>query len=143
MHSLLRLPIDGENVYDLKEKTLSQLQDKLKGIKYIIIDEYSVIGQKMFEWIYRKLKQSSGLMDTGFGGFSIILVGDIAQLSPVLDKPLHCPVSEDPMTMMGFFAFRTIDHVAKLEQNVRASLADDRHEFRELLLRLHYGESLF
>ena len=143
MHSLLRLPIDGKNVYDLKEKTLSQLQDKLKGIKYIIIDEYSVIGQKMFEWIYRKLKQSSGLMDTGFGGFSIILVGDIAQLSPVLDKPLRCPVSEDPMTMMSFFAFRTIDHVAKLEQNVRASLADDRHEFRELLLRLHYGESLF
>ena len=69
------------------------------------------------------------------------MVGDIAQLSPVLDKPLYCPVSEDPMAMMRFFAFRTIDHVAKLEQNVRASLADDRHEFRELLLRLQYGES--
>ena len=34
--------------------------------------------------------------------FSIILVGDIAQLPPVLDRPLYCSVSEDPMAMMKF-----------------------------------------
>lgn len=53
-------------------------------------------------------------MDTVYGGFSIILVGDIVQLPPVLDRPLYCPVSEDPMAMIGFFAFRKIDHVVKL-----------------------------
>ena len=45
-------------------------------------------------------------MHTVFGGFSIILVGDIAQLPPVSDRPIYCPVSEDPMAMMDFFAFR-------------------------------------
>ena len=64
------------------------------------------MGQKMFGWIDRRLKQVSGLMDTLFGGFPIILVGDIAQLPPVLDKPLYYLVS----------------------------LAADQQEFRELLL---------
>ena len=67
-----------------------------------MIDEYSVMGQKMFGWIDRRLKQVSGLMDTLFGGFPIILVGDIAQLPPVLDKLLYYLVSEVPMAMMGF-----------------------------------------
>ena len=56
----------------------------------------------MFGWIDRKLIKISELMDTVYGGFSIILVGDIAQLPPVLDRPLYCPVSEDPMAMIGF-----------------------------------------
>ena len=141
LHSLLRLQINGKNARDLKGKTLAQLQYKLKRINYIIIDEYSVIGQKMFGWIDRILRKVSGLMDTVFGGFSIIFVGDIAQLPPVLDIPLYCPVSEDPMAMMGFFVFRKIDHVVKSEQNVRRSLAAYQQEFRELLLRLRNGES--
>ena len=69
------------------------------------------------------------------------MVGDIAQVSPVLNKPFYFPVLEDPMAMMGFLAFRKIDYVVKLEQNVRASLAADQQEFRELLLRLFNGES--
>ena len=80
-------------------------------------------------------------MHTVFGGFSIILVGDIAQLPPVLDRPIYCPVSEDPMAMIDFFAFRKIDLVVKLEQNVRASIAADQQQFREILLRLRTGES--
>ena len=64
-------------------------------------------------------------MDTVFGGFTLILVGDIAQLPPVLDKPLYCLASEDPLAMMGRFDFRKIDYVVKLKQNVRVSLADD------------------
>ena len=68
----------------------------------------------MFGWIDRRLIKISELMDTVYGGISIILVGDIAQLPPVLDRPLYFPVSEDPMTMIGIFAFRKIDQVVKL-----------------------------
>ena len=79
-------------------------------------------------------------MDTVFGGFSIILVGDIAQLPTVLDRPIYCSVLEEPMAIMGLFAFRKTDLVVKSEQNVRASIAADQQEFRELLLRLRNGE---
>ena len=39
LHSLLRLQINGKDGCDLKGKTLAQLQEKLKRINYIIIDE--------------------------------------------------------------------------------------------------------
>ena len=55
-------------------------------------------------------------MDTVFGGFSIIFLEDIAQLQTVLDRPIYCSVLEDPMAIMGFFAFRKTDLVMKLEQ---------------------------
>ena len=77
----------------------------------------------MFGWIDTRLRQISGLIDTVFGGFSIILVGDLAQLPPAWDRT-YCPVSKDPMAVMGFFAFRKIDRL-KLEQNTRASLDPD------------------
>ena len=119
-----------------KRKNISTIIRQIKETGYIIIDEYSVMGQKMFGWIDRRLRPVSGLMDTLFGGFPIILVGDIAQLPPVLDKPLYCLVSENQMAMMGFFALRNIDHVMKLEQNLMTLLAADQQEFKELLLRL-------
>ena len=91
LHSLLSLPIRGLYQRDLTGRALTQLQERLHNKKYIIIDEFSVIGQKMLGWIDKRLRQASGILDVVFGGFSWILVGDIAQLPPVNDKPLfHC-----------------------------------------------------
>ena len=45
MQSHLRIPINGKNACDLKGKTLAQLQDKLKGINYIIIDITSLLDR--------------------------------------------------------------------------------------------------
>ena len=68
LHSLLRLPIRGKYNCDLKGQALAKLQETMKEIKYIIIDEFSVIGQQMMGWIDRHLRQASGLMDTTFWG---------------------------------------------------------------------------
>ena len=46
-----------------------------------------MIGQKRLGWIDCRLRQANGLRDKVFGGYSVILVGDIAQLPPVSDKP--------------------------------------------------------
>ena len=104
LHTLLCLPIRGRNTCDLKGKALAQLQEKLKNVKYVIIDEFSVIGLRMLGWIDKCLQQARGLMNTVFGGYSIIMVGDIAQLPPVLDRPLYCPPTEDPIIIMGCYA---------------------------------------
>ena len=59
LHSLLQLPIRAKRNGPLTSTALSKLQDDLNGIKcLIIIDEYSVIGQKMFGWIDRRLRQA-------------------------------------------------------------------------------------
>ena len=43
----------------------------------------------MFAWINRRCKQATGNLTVPFGGMSIILVGDIAQLPPVTDQVLY------------------------------------------------------
>ena len=72
LHSLLNLPIRGRNCHDLKGDALSNLQNKLDGVKYIIIDEYSVVGQNLLGWINKRCRQGKGEPDKPFGGLSII-----------------------------------------------------------------------
>ena len=103
------------------------------GIRYIIIDEYSVIGQKLFGWIDRRWKQATGQHGVLFGGISIILVGDIAQLPPVTDKVLYHNRSTGDMATTGFCAYRQIKKVVKLTVNEREKGSDIMQEdFRNL-----------
>lgn len=57
LHSLLKLPIRGRNLKDLKGPALLQLQERLNGVKYLIIDEYSVFGQNLLGWIDKRCRQ--------------------------------------------------------------------------------------
>lgn len=106
LHSLLQLPIRGKRNGPLTSSALSKLQDDLTGVTCLIIDEFSVIGQKMFGWINRRLKQATGFTTSPFGGISIILVGDIAQLPPVSDSSsyggvLHVPKISNSCSIGG------------------------------------------
>lgn len=73
LHSLLQLPIKGKKNCPLQSSALSRLQRDLDSVKYLIIDEFSVIGQKMFAWINRRCKQATGLTTQPFGGISVII----------------------------------------------------------------------
>ena len=64
IHSLLKLPVGPEGHCDLKGRTLSTLQEQSKNIEYIIIDEYSMLGQITFGWIDKRLCQIRGKSDT-------------------------------------------------------------------------------
>ena len=89
LHSILQLPIAGRKSSELRGQALKRLQDEMDGAQYLIIDEYSVIGQKMFGWINRRCKQATGVSTLTFGGISMILVGDVGQLPPVSDKVIY------------------------------------------------------
>ena len=88
LHSLLRLPIGTKRLNDLKRTALLQLQSNLESVKYLIIDEYSFVGQGLFSWIDSRCKQAISKTNILFGGNSVLLFGDIAQLPPVGDKVL-------------------------------------------------------
>ena len=57
-HSLLNLLIREENCCELKGRGLKEFQYKLKGVKYILIEEFSVIDKEMFRWVDRRLRQA-------------------------------------------------------------------------------------
>ena len=44
------------------------MQARMANISYLIIDEVSVIGQRMLRSIARRLRQASGLKDETSGG---------------------------------------------------------------------------
>lgn len=50
IHSLLKLPIGSHGRKDLMGQSLRRLQESLNGVDYIIIDEYSMLGQVAFSW---------------------------------------------------------------------------------------------
>ena len=89
VHSGLNLPVGPRGNKDLKRQSLLRLQDRLRDIKYLLIDEYSMLGPTLLGWIDKGCRQATGQQDEIFGGKSFILVGNPAQLPPVADKPLY------------------------------------------------------
>ena len=140
LHSLLKLPIQSKNCCELKGSVLADMQMKMAHIRYLIIDEFSVIGQRTLEWIDRKLQQASGLKDEIFGGYSVILFGDFAQLPPVSDKPLYHTKPDNATSLMGYTAYMKFQDVVKLTVNQRVSDSSESR-FRDLLVRVRNGES--
>ena len=142
IHSLLKLPVGAKGNKDLAGQSLIRLQERLSTIEYIIIDEYSMLGQTMLGWIDRRCKQASGLSDTLFGNKSVILCGDPAQLPPVADKPLYHSIPSNSIGEQGYLTHQMFDKVVKLNVNQRVQGDNpEQTKFRELLLRLRKGQS--
>lgn len=88
LHSLLDLPTRGE-LKELEGNRLQQLQTRLKEVKYLIIDEMSIVGRKLFGQVDSRLRQAfPHAADQVLGGCSCLLFGDFGQLPPVMDLPL-------------------------------------------------------
>ena len=128
---------------ELKGIALQQLQSYLQNIQYLIIDEYSFVGQSLFGWIDCRCRPATGLANQAFGGLSVILVGDIAQLSPVGDKPLfHSLPKSDIKQIQGHLIYQEFKQVVTLSVNHRVDgKSNDQGCFRDLLIRARNGES--
>ena len=89
LHSLLSLPVKGD-FKPLEGKRLHNMQETLASVEYIIIDEMSMVGRKMFGQVDRRLRQVyPNQSEELFGGRSCLLIGDWGQLPPVMDLPLY------------------------------------------------------
>ena len=123
-------------------QALITIQERLKQVDFIIIDEYSMLGQLTLGWIDRRCRQATGLCEELFGGKSLILFGDPAQLPPVGDKPLYHSKPSNAIAEQGYTAYQMFDKVVILKVNQRV-LGSALHQilFRELLMRLRNGET--
>ena len=69
---------------ELSHDIANTIREKLSDIKLIIIDEISTVGSALFTRVDIRLRQIKGV-NLPFGGISIICVGDLHQLPPVMD----------------------------------------------------------
>lgn len=101
-------------------------------MKYLVIYEFSVIGQKMFAWINRLCKQATGL----------ILCGDIAQLLPISDQVLYHNKPKNDLAVKGYCMYQKFQTAVKLQTNEWTKGSNREQEnFRQLQMRARNGDS--
>ena len=141
LHSLFHLPTRGE-FKQLEGNRLQQLQQTMSSIRYIIIDEMSMVGRKVFGQIDRRLRQAfPHHAQEVFGGCSLLLFGDFGQLPPVMDLPLYTTDSRSDLSDQGRTAYLQFDKAFTLTQVMRQAGSDpDQVRFRDILLRLRNAQ---
>lgn len=112
---------------------MANLQKKLKHIKYLIVDEVSMLGQNMMAWVDKRLRQATTHLDVPFGGISVLLIDDFAQLPPVGDRPLFAPEGEGSH---GHTMYKLVKKVVR-----QSGTNAESKQFRDILLRLRDGKS--
>ncbi|KPM39851.1 hypothetical protein AK830_g6688 [Neonectria ditissima] len=144
IHSLLRLPVSKtiQGLPPISASDMSNLQAKLRSVRYLVIDEKSMIGLRMLGLIDARLRQvfPQG-QNKFFGGLNVLLLGDFYQLPPVMEKPLY---SNANLTTTSELAGRNAYHAFKktviLKQVVRQA-GDDQADFRNALQSLRNNTS--
>lgn len=116
LHSLLSLPTKGD-FKDLDRRKLNEMQQSLSQIRYLIIDEMSMVGRKTYGQINKCLSQIFHYKAHELlGGCSCILFGDFGQLPPVLDLPLYTTVSRNELSDLRSSTYHSFDCAVVLDQ---------------------------
>ena len=88
IHSAFGIPASQslKNNKPLNSGRLNTMRCELGSLKLILLDELSMVGNSMFtvQLINNRLKDLKGSKED-FGGVSIITLGDLFQLKPVMD----------------------------------------------------------
>ncbi|KJZ71537.1 hypothetical protein HIM_09075 [Hirsutella minnesotensis 3608] len=135
LHSLLHLPIN-KDFKPLSAIDKAQLQKKLRDIKYLIVDEKSMLGLRQLSWIDDRLREAfPNRNEEFFGGLNILLVGDFFQLPPVLQKPLYYDKEVQGVEIKSRSAYRRFDKTVFLKVAQRQR-GDDQGAFRSALEEL-------
>ena len=93
IHSALGIPVDcrGLQISKLSDKKRCSLRLQLEELKAIVIDEISMVANKLLLYIHQRLLDIFGYSGNSmkpFAGITIIVVGDLYQLPPVLQRPV-------------------------------------------------------
>ncbi|KJZ67980.1 hypothetical protein HIM_12631 [Hirsutella minnesotensis 3608] len=136
IHSLLRLPVGG-TFTDLPPADAAALQSRLRHIKYLVIDEKSMLGLEQLARIDSRLRQAFPQRNLEFfGGVSVLLVGDFFQLPPVRQKPLYSTSTGlSSLERRGQVAYQLFDRTVFLT-TVQRQAGDDQAQFRQALQEL-------
>lgn len=96
----------------LDDATANTLRSKLRCVKLFIIDEVSMVGQRMFMNIDERLRQIFCSKED-FGGKSIFVVGHLRQLPPVGDQPFFAAIGGLVNYLWGKFRLYEFEEIMR------------------------------
>lgn len=138
IHSALAIPAcqSLKNYKSLDSSRLNTLRSQIGRLKLIFIDEISMVGNAMFTvQIYKTLKDIKG-SSLPFGGVSIVAIGDLFQLQPVMDGYIFKNMDNDEYGVLAPNVWQELFKMFELKQIMRQRESKD---FAELLNRLREG----
>ncbi|XP_057835431.2 uncharacterized protein LOC131045798 [Cryptomeria japonica] len=104
IHATLCIPI--QEYKPLKGHSLLMFQEQRKHLRYILIDEMSFVGPQLLLKIDKRLRETfPSRQHESFVAISVILVSDLAQLPPIMDRPLYASHST---TLALWHTFNTV-----------------------------------
>ena len=135
LHSAFKIPANkGFQYCALDNDRLDTIRAKLRKLSVLFIDEISMVGNGMFNFLNLRLQQIMGTKEP-FGGISLITVGDLFQLKPVFDKWIF-ENSNSSYDTLANNLWKDYFTLFELTQIMRQK--DDK-QFAELLNRLREG----
>jgi len=148
IHSLLKINTNSSSESDSvfhppALNIIAQKQDEFRNVRFLFIDEKSMISQTFLSMIdasLRLYKQETNLL---FGGVSVILLGDMGQLPPINGKSLiynynKRPSSSSSSSTTTLNIFSEFTHKFKLTGSMRTSSVG----FYNLLEDLRHGRNI-
>lgn len=154
--------INGQTLHSLasltpnsKRANVTQLTSTWKHVKFLIVDEVSMVGARFLSQLSNRIRQGKGEDTMGkeqsFGGVNMIFMGDFGQLKPPRQYALYAnELVKNPSfaegrnekgihALDGAFLWRQVQTVVELVKNQRQS---DDPEYAAFLSRLRIGECL-
>ncbi|CAM9419687.1 unnamed protein product [Pylaiella littoralis] len=145
LHSGLIIPLSsrgqrrGADPSDLSAPSREDLQQRLRKVEFILVDELSMIAQGIPGLMSIRCKALEGLPGSHArqqglcGGMNVILVGDSMQLPPVGAAPVWNPTSaSDGHIIEGYQAWTHLNAAVELTE-VRRQEGDDQASFWQVL----------
>ena len=134
IHGALWIPI--KEMVPLQGQLLASFQQTMQFVQYIVIDEMSFIGPKLMEKIDKRLREAFPCeSNIPFGGWSMILIGNLGQLPPVKDTPMYASTS------YGGTLWHSFNTVITLKKIYRQNGDDEAQvKFQNLLSNLRNVE---
>ena len=139
IHSALAIPASQslKNYKHLDSSRLNTLRSLLGGVKLILLDEISMVGNNMFTvQINNRLKDIKGSKDD-FGGVSIIAIGDLFQLQPVFDGYVFNDIQDFEYSILSPNLWEKYFTMYELSEIMRQR---ESKIFAEILNRLREGK---
>ena len=151
IHSIFKLGVQQGKKWQyntLSHEEEKQLHSTLGKCPLIIIDEISMVSNICFQFIHQRLaelRNEDGYMEKTFGGYNIVVLGDLLQLPPVAANYVFDPLSrreikdsfegstaeKAPINLWGQFSY------SELTENMRQR---NDQPYAELLNKLRIGD---
>ncbi|XP_028405246.1 ATP-dependent DNA helicase PIF1-like [Dendronephthya gigantea] len=139
IHSALAIPASQslKNYRQLDSSRLNTLRSLLGGVKLILLDEISMVGNNMFTvQINNRLKDIKGSKED-FGGVNIIAIGDLFQLQPVFDGYVYNDIQDSEYSILSPNLWKKHFTMYELKEIMRQR---ESKVFAEILNRLREGQ---